>query len=129
MNFSNINKDNPVIAWWSGGVTSAVTCKLCIDWFGLNSVRVIFQDTHNEDDDTYRFKDECQNWYQREIETITNPDYSCIQEVWYKHVSLNVATGANCSQMLKRIPRERFEKTNSYSFQALALTLRKLIGQ
>ena len=32
--FPGISKDNPVIAWWSGGVTSAVTCKLCVDWFG-----------------------------------------------------------------------------------------------
>lgn len=45
--------DKPVIAWWSGGVTSAVACKWAIDWFGLDSVRIVFIDTKNEDDDTY----------------------------------------------------------------------------
>lgn len=28
-----VSKNNPVIAWWSGGARSAVTCKLCIDMF------------------------------------------------------------------------------------------------
>lgn len=113
-----VNKNNPVIAWWSGGVTSAVTCKICIDWFGAESVRLIFIDTKNEDEDTYRFKADCEKWYEKEIETITNPDFNNIQEVWYKNLSLNVATGAKCSQMLKRIVRERWERKNAYSFQA-----------
>jgi len=48
-----INKEFPVIAWWSGGVASAVTCKICVDWFGIDNVRIVFIDTKNEDDDTY----------------------------------------------------------------------------
>ena len=30
----NINKDNPIICWFSGGVTSAIACKLAIDLYG-----------------------------------------------------------------------------------------------
>ena len=60
-----------VIAWWSGGITSAVTCKICIDIYGVDNVRVIFIDTFNEDEDTYRFKTDCEKWYGKEIETIT----------------------------------------------------------
>lgn len=123
MKISNINKDNPVIGWWSGGITSAVTCHLCIEWFGVNNVRIIFIDTHNEDEDTYRFKRECEEWYGRTIETIDNPDFKNIQEVWLKSLSLNVATGAKCSQMLKRVTRERFEKTNDFSYQAFGFTI------
>ena len=41
-------ENNVVIAWWSGGVTSAVTCKICIDTYGVDNVRVIFIDTMNE---------------------------------------------------------------------------------
>lgn len=118
-----VNKCNPVIAWWSGGVTSAVTCKICIDWFGSENVRVIFIDTNNEDSDTYRFMLECENWYGVKIETISNPDFKNIQEVWYKNLSLNVATGAKCSQMLKRVVRERFEDNNKYSFQAFGFDI------
>lgn len=119
----SINSQNPVVGWWSGGVTSAVACKLCIDWFGVENVRLIFIDTKNEDDDTYRFKNDCEGWYGREIETISNPDFNNIQEVWYKSLSLNVSTGAKCSQMLKRLVRERWQKENKYSYQAFGFDI------
>lgn len=108
-----------VIAWWSGGVTSAVACKIAIDLFGIDRVRVIMIDTKNESDDTYIFKDQCQSFYGVEIETISAiPEkYASIEEVWISTKSLNVATGAICSTKLKREVRERWEKKNSYSFQ------------
>ncbi len=117
-----INKDNKVIGWWSGGVTSAVTCKLCIDIYGVDNVRLIFIDTFNEDDDTYRFKKDCEEWYGTEIETITrvgkDKKYEKIQDVWYKYKSLNVAGGAVCSSELKRQLRKEWEKENTYKAQA-----------
>lgn len=123
MKISKINKEYPVIAWWSGGVTSAVTCWLCIDWFGIENVRVIFIDTHNEDEDTYRFLKECEKWYGRSIEIISNPNFQSIQEVWYKYITLNTATGAECSTMLKRNTRLQFEKENKYSYQAFGFDI------
>ena len=60
-----------IICWWSGGVTSAVACRLAIDIYGKDNCRIIFIDTFNEDDDTYRFRDDCQEWYGIEIESIT----------------------------------------------------------
>jgi len=68
----NISKDNPVIAWWSGGADSAVTCKLCLDWFGRENVRIIFIDTKNEGKDCKRFKLHCELWYGKTIETISS---------------------------------------------------------
>jgi 3'-phosphoadenosine 5'-phosphosulfate sulfotransferase (PAPS reductase)/FAD synthetase len=97
MSTQQIVEGNKVIAWWSGGITSAVTCKLCIDWYGVENVRVVFIDTKNEDEDTYRFKSDCEKWYGKQIEVITNEKYSSIEEVWFKFLSLNVATGAICS--------------------------------
>ena len=65
-------ENKKIIAWWSGGITSAVACKLAIDLFGSkNQVRVIMIDTQNEDDDTYRFLLDCEKWYGQEIEIIT----------------------------------------------------------
>ena len=112
--------NNDIIAWWSGGITSAVTCKLCIDLYGLENVRIIFQDTCNEDDDTYRFKKDCEQWYGKEIETITRigKEYNSIQDVWYKFKSLNVAGGAICSSELKRDLRKEWEKANDFKYQA-----------
>lgn len=119
------NQDYPVIAWWSGGITSAVTCKLCLDYFGKHNVRVIFIDTFNEHEDTYRFKRDCEEWYGRPIETITNigKKYDKIQDVWIKNKSLNVAHGAVCSSELKRRVREEWEKSNSYKHQAFGFEL------
>jgi hypothetical protein len=118
-----INSEYPVVAWWSGGITSAVTCKLCIDWFGVENVRIVFIDTKNEDDDTYRFLAECEKWYGKVIETISNVEFKTIQDVWYKSLSLNVATGAKCSQMLKRLVRERWQAANTFSYQAFGFDI------
>ena len=60
-----------VICWWSGGITSAVACKLGIDLFGKENCRVVMQDTQNEHEDTYRFKSDCEKWYGLPIEVIT----------------------------------------------------------
>ena len=111
-----------IIGWWSGGVTSAITCKLCIDIYGLENVRLIFIDTFNEDKDTYRFKKDCEKWYGKEIESISRigegKKYQKIQDVWYKYRSLNVATGAVCSSELKRELRKEWEKENKFTHQA-----------
>lgn len=125
MKIKNISPENPIIAWWSGGITSAVTCKLCVEWFGVENVRIIYIDTKNEDKDTLRFKYECENWYGANIETITS-DYNSIEEVWYKFKSLNVATGAICSTELKRLVREKFQKTNKFSYQAFGFEIEEI---
>lgn len=118
IDFSIISKDNPVIAWWSGGADSAVTCKLCLEWFGHDNVRIVFIDTRNEDDDTYRFKADCEKWYGKEIETISSDKWESIEEVWEHYLSLNVATGAICSTELKRAVRQDFQNKNNFSYQA-----------
>lgn len=116
--FNKISKQYPVVAWWSGGIASAVTCWLCIQWFGVENVRIIFIDTRNEDDDTYRFLKDCENWYGKKIEIISSTEFKTIQEVWYKNLSLNIAKGAVCSANLKRLVREEFQRNNVYSVQA-----------
>ena len=108
-----------IICWWSGGVTSAVACKIAIDIYGIERCKLIMIDTENEDDDTYRFKADCEKWYGKKIEIISaiGEKYNSIQDVWKKHLSLNVATGAICSTVLKRKCREDWQKTAVYDFQ------------
>lgn len=112
-----------IICWWSGGVTSAIACRIAIDLYGYDNCRVIFIDTKNEDNDTYRFLEDCQKWYGVTIEVISHEEYSSIQEVWYKYKSLNVANGAICSSELKRVVRERWQKENEYSYQVFGFDL------
>ncbi len=115
--------EGKIIAWWSGGVTSAVACKIAIDLFGLENVRIIFIDTKNEDDDTYRFKADCEALYGKHIENITNDEYSSIKEVWIKFKSLNVANGAICSSELKRAVRLQFQKDNNFLYQVFGFDI------
>jgi len=111
---------NKVIGWWSGGITSAVTCRLIADIYGIDNCRFIFIDTFNEDDDTYRFKADCEKWYEKEIETITGigDEYKSIQDVWFKYLSLNVSKGAICSSELKREVRKEWQRNNEFRCQA-----------
>lgn len=115
-----MNENDKIIAWWSGGVTSAVTCKICIDLYGVENVRVIFIDTKNEHEDTARFKVDCEKWYNIDIETISciGEKYDNIQEVWEHYLSLNIAHGAICSSELKRDVRKKWERKNKYKHQA-----------
>jgi 3'-phosphoadenosine 5'-phosphosulfate sulfotransferase (PAPS reductase)/FAD synthetase len=110
----NASVDKPVIAWWSGGVTSAVACKMALDMFGIENVRLIFIDTFNEDQDTYRFKSDCERWYGKDIESISSNRYKCITDVWEQNKSLNVAHGAVCSDRLKTVVRKEFLKSHKY---------------
>lgn len=105
-----------VLCWWSGGVTSAVARKLAIDLYGKDKCRVIFIDTKNEDDDTYRFLKDCEKWYGLNIEFLKNNKYGSIEDVWYQHLSLNVAKGAKCSSELKRMPRIMLERKLGFDF-------------
>jgi 3'-phosphoadenosine 5'-phosphosulfate sulfotransferase (PAPS reductase)/FAD synthetase len=119
--------DKKVIAWWSGGITSAVACKIAIDIYGIENVRVIMIDTKNEHEDTYRFKIDCEKWYGANIETITEVgvSYESIQDVWIRHKSLNVAHGAICSTQLKRKCRENFQKDNDFEYQVFGFEFDK----
>ena len=112
-----VSKDNPVWCWFSGGITSAVACHLALDIYGKENCRLIFIDTKNEDEDTYRFLSDCEKLFGVSIEFVSSEKYDSVQDTWFKHKSLNVAHGAICSYMLKRKVRERMEKTDSFSHQ------------
>ena len=114
---------NKIVCWWSGGITSAVACKLAIDLYGLDACRFIMIDTGNEDEDTYRFKADCERWYGKPIEVIRNRKYENIQQVWQKFKSLNVAHGAICSSELKRQVRQKWEKENDFEFQVFGFDI------
>ena len=118
---------NDIICWWSGGITSAVACRLSVDFFGIDRCRFVMIDTKNEHEDTYRFKNDCATWYGKEIEVITEigGDYQSIQEVWRKHKSLNVATGAICSTKLKRRVREKWQKDVDFTHQVFGFEFDK----
>lgn len=119
-------RNKKVISWWSGGITSAVACKLALDFF--DDVSIVFMDTKNEDEDTYRFKADCEKWYGQKIDTISRiarDKYNSIEDVWEKYKSLNVATGAICSAVLKRELRIEYQKSVEYDYQVFGFEFDK----
>jgi len=114
---------NKIIGWWSCVITSSVAFRLVIDLYGKENVRIIFIDTKNEDEDTYRFMKDCSDWYGIEIETITSTKHKSIQDVWIRYKALNNAKGAVCSSELKRQVRETWEKTNTWKPQIFGFEL------
>jgi hypothetical protein len=105
-----------LISWWSGGIASAVACKLALDEFGDKfNVEIVFIDTYHEHKDTHRFLDDCSKVYGQEIKTISNPRFKSIEEVWRKYKSLNVSKGAICSSTLKKDVRVKYQdKENDF---------------
>lgn len=103
-----------VIAWWSGGITSAFACYWAVQKF--KNVQIIALDTKNEDDDTYRFGSDCEKLYGQKIIWLSNPKWESIEDVWFHYLSLNTAHGAICSTELKREMREMIQDTrNDYA--------------
>jgi 3'-phosphoadenosine 5'-phosphosulfate sulfotransferase (PAPS reductase)/FAD synthetase len=116
-----------IICWWSGGITSAVACKIAIDLYGKENCQVIMLDTKNEHEDTYRFLKDCEVWYDLKIELLSAipENYNSIEDVWYKHKQLNTANGAVCSYKLKRKVREDWEKQNEWQHQIFGFEFEK----
>jgi len=114
-----------IIGWWSGGITSAVACKIGVDLYGKENMRIIFIDTMNEHKDTYRFMNDCAEWYGIEIETIKHDKFNSIEEVWIKNKALNNATGAICSSTLKKTVREKWQKDNTWKHQIFGFDLKE----
>lgn len=104
-----------------------MACKVAIDIYGKDRCRVIFMDTHNEHEDTYRFMKDCEHLYGVKIETISAipHKYASIQDVWRRHESLNVANGAICSSVLKRKLREDWQKENTFEHQVFGFEFEK----
>ena len=121
----NQNRMEKIIGWWSGGITSAVACKIGVDLYGKENMRIIFIDTMNEHDDTYRFMKDCAEWYGIEIETIKHDKFNSIEEVWIKNKALNNATGAICSSTLKKTVREKWQKDNTWEHQIFGFDLKE----
>lgn len=121
---------NKIICWWSGGITSAVACKVAIDLFGKENCQVLMMDTRNEDEDTYRFLLDCQKWYGLKIGMISSftSEVKTIQDVWYNSQSLNVAHGAICSSTLKRDLRLKWQKENEFKHQVFGFEFNRALS-
>ena len=89
------------IAWFSGGVTSAVATKLS----GVSDIRMMDINTHHID--TYRFVGECSEWFGHSVKLFyAHSRYKNQFEVIDGERFVNGPGGAACTKLLKRFGRE-----------------------
>lgn len=95
------------IGWFSGGVASAVMCKLMLGTPGLVIVNCDLG--NSEDEDNERFLRDCERWYGREIIRIKSAKYDNIDEVFEDRGYLSGINGAPCTGEMKFAPRLDFQ--------------------
>jgi len=99
-----------IIAWWSGGVASAVACKMALEKYGKDRVVLVFCDTGIEHPDTYRFMGDFERVLGVKIIKIKSDRFSEPEDVWRKYRGMNFAHGAPCSMSMKKEPRIKYQE-------------------
>lgn len=115
--------DSAVISWWSGGITSAVACRLALEKY--KNVRLIYIETGSHHPDSLRFKTDCEKWYGQEIETWQNGKYKNHFEVLLKERYVNGPAGAKCTKELKKNVRAKIEAELNWSNQVWGFEFEK----
>lgn len=104
------------VAWWSAGVTSAIACKLAIEEFGVENVDLIYFQIASAHKDNQRFKEDCEKWYGKEIESVRGEfedQFDVIEDSGF----INGPSGARCTIVLKKRLRQKIQRKRDYSGQ------------
>ena len=101
--YNGTTSESRVIAWWSGGVASAIACKIALETYP--NVLVAFCDTGIEHPDTYRFMDDFERALGVRVHRFKSDKFNEPEDVWNWAKGLNFAFGAPCSNELKATVR------------------------
>lgn len=99
--------EKPILAWFSCGAASAVACKLTLSEY--SNVRVIYIETGSHHPDNKRFIDDCQKWFNQQIEIRRSEHYSSVFDVIKRKRFINSPYGAPCTLELKKKVRYKIE--------------------
>lgn len=94
------------VAWFSGGVTSAVACKLALQQY--EDVEIVFIETGSHHPDLIRFLKDCEKWYGKKI-TILKSKYENHFDVMERLNIIRMPKYAPCTKYLKVRVRQEFE--------------------
>lgn len=97
-----------ILGWFSCGITSAVACKLAIDWWG--NVEPYYMEIDTAHPDNERFIADCENWFGKKINRIRSREYIDQFDVIAKTGYVNGTDGARCTKELKKNVRFDFEE-------------------
>ena len=102
------------IAWFSCGVTSAVACKLAVEEYGKDNVKLFYIGIKSAHEDNDRFIKDCEKWIGVKIEHRKSPKYDDQFDVIEKERYINGAFGARCTAELKK--KVRFSIEDDFPF-------------
>jgi hypothetical protein len=112
-----MDNDKLILAWFSCGITSAVACKLAVDKFGADNVRLVYIAIDSAHKDNDRFIADCEKWIGKKIEYARSSKYADQFEVIKKTGYVNGVAGARCTKELKKEVRFSIEKESSFKNQ------------
>lgn len=94
------------VAWFSGGATSAVACKLALQKY--NDVEICYIETGSHHPDMGRFLKDCERWFNKEV-TILKSRYKDHFDVIERTGVIRMPRYAPCTEHLKVRVRQEFE--------------------
>lgn len=121
---SQSEKDT-IAVWFSCGAASAVAAKKTIELYGAtHNVRVINNPVMEEHEDNRRFLKDVQSWLGVEIEFAINSKWpaASAREVWEKRNYMAGPHGAPCTDYLKKLARQEWERRNHHDHLVLGYT-------
>lgn len=105
----NITKNKKIVAWFSGGATSAVACKLALQKY--KNVEIAYIETGSHHPDSIRFLHDCEKWFNKKI-IVLKSKYKNHFDVFERVKFLNGPSGASCTGRLKTRVRQQYEYEN-----------------
>lgn len=114
-----------IVVWFSCGLASAVAGKLILDRYKQEcNIKILNNPILEEHSDNRRFMKDVEQWYQHPIETCISQKFPnhCAKEVWEKRGVMSTIYGAPCTNELKRVARQEWEKLNHFDWIVLGFT-------
>lgn len=113
------------VGWFSCGVTSAVACKLALDKYGSDNVKLFYMVIDSAHDDNERFIKDCEDWYGVKIERRRSEKYVDQFDVIERTKYVNGPSGARCTLELKKNVRYKIESEIDYDGQIFGFEFSK----
>lgn len=116
-----------IVSWFSGGVTSAIACKLALDKFGSKCVIATIR-LESEDEDNWRFLSDCENkLFDRRVIQLQHSEFKSPIEVFKKKRMFQMqGIGAPCTMVLKKSVRQAFEQDYKLFHQVFGYDLSEI---
>lgn len=112
-----------IISWFSGGVTSAVACKVAQE--NYEGVQPTFIETGGHHSDMPRFIKDCEKWFNCDVKVLQDKRFADHIDLCEKLKVINFVSGAECSRTLKKRVRQKYEKQVEFTAQVFGFEFDK----